>query len=187
MSSRFFEDIADLPGAGGAWLRGVGPLPDGAVWLPHPGASARRRPLRVVAVLTLVVSLAAMPFLPPPWNAAAFLFAVCSTFGIRGWRAPSSSSVEGHGRHGLVLFEDQLLYRVGPQCAVIHRADVTGVERRVSHVDGVVGAFTLAGHTGRGALPSPAPGPTALHQMQIWWTTSRVTPVVASTGLVGSS
>jgi hypothetical protein len=68
-----------------------------------------------------------------------------------------------------LLLDDQLLYRVGTQCAVIPRSDITGVERRVSPLHGVIGAFTLTGRTGRGALPSPIPGKAAHAQMVAWW------------------
>jgi len=158
-----------LPGSGGAFLRCEGDLPDNAIWLPAPNPSrlARRGGLALgggavaVACTTLLVDLLPFTDLIPLLLSALMLLAAVDQ--VRRHPRPARG-----GRRGLLLLADHVVFDYGDHCGIVMRSDVTGVERRVHPIRGVHGAFTLAARTGRGALPSPIAGDTALAELRQW-------------------
>ena len=109
--------------------------------------------------------------LAPPTNAAGALVGIVGAglAGIALWkRRRGTRPMQSVGPQGMLLLKDHLVYRVGDDCALVVRADITGIERRKGNGQGVVGACTLAGRTGRGALPLPRPGRAVIQQLDAW-------------------
>lgn len=167
-ATHFCTDPRELTGMGGAYVRGEAELPDGAVWLPIE-ANRARRPIIVFA--GVVAAAVALWSVAPPTNAAGALLglAVAGLVGVALWkRRRGPRPTQSVGPQGMLLLNDHLVYRIGDDCALVVRADITGIERRKGTGQGVVGACTLAGRTGRGALPLPRPGRAVIQKLDAW-------------------
>ncbi len=170
MTPCFFEDPSQLPGAGGAWLRGDGPQPPDALWIPESVTPAQaRRPVAAGVVGALGLSTVA-GVLPSPLHAAAIGGA--ALLGLWLLSLAVRRLVQGRasrsGNSGLLLYPDHLLYRSGSTCAVLSRTEITGLELRIRSTHGARAAFILRGRTGRGALPAPSPGSHVHLQLDQW-------------------
>lgn len=168
LATHFCTDPRELNGMGGAYVRGETELPDGAVWLPIQTRSARR-PLVIYAGLTAAVVALWSFGLPTKFAGALSAIGAAGLAGVSIWRLRRGSRLQrAVGPQGMLLLHDHLVYRVGDDCALVTRADITGIERRKGSGQGVVGACTLAGRTGRGALPLPRPGRAIIRQLDAW-------------------
>jgi|GEM_PF-6121826 len=176
MTTTFFDAPDQLPGAAGAWLRGADTIPDNAQWLPHPAHRPARTTHLALGLVGAAACLLLAVWLPSPWSAMTFVLAICIAIASREWHRANTRALPGSGRHGLLLLPHQAVYRVGTACAVVQRADITGVERRLRTNRTVVGAFILAGRTGRGALPSPIPGDATIDRMRAWLQATSANP-----------
>ena len=168
LATHFCTDPRELSGMGGAYVRGETGLPDGAVWLPIQTRSARR-PLVVSAGLTAAVVALWSFGLPTKLAGALSGIVAAGLAGVSVWKLWSIRRIRrAVGPQGMLLLNDHLIYRVGDDCALVTRADIIGIERRKGSGQGVVGACTLAGRTGRGALPLPRPGRAVIRQLDAW-------------------
>ncbi|HCH65920.1 MAG: hypothetical protein CL927_01485 [Deltaproteobacteria bacterium] len=167
LSTHFCTDPQELVGCGGAYMRGETSIPNGAIWLPRVHTMGRQ--IHWPSIGLTVVSTVVILLLVDGWWGILPL-ALWAGLRLRTlWRNRRSQKVTAHaGHHGVLLLDDHLVYRIENDCALVLRNDITGIERRKGTGHGVTGAFTLAGRTGRGALPCPQPGPAAIRQLDAW-------------------